>query len=195
MGRILGRRTRIVVLAAAIILVSFASLTLRFVLAPPPAASVPMQLSQYGVVRVYASILFTGSTKIKVTTDGSSPFFISRLTLFLNKGADYDVLLDSIDIDGTGAIQISGYSPNAKVVVVPAGLTFGDIVESTPSYLSMLLVKDPMGNDAIVATGGADAGVVIGIRFMSGAYSGGATITAIATVVAPLNATVTITMS
>lgn len=115
--------------------------------------------------------------------------------MFLNRPADTDILLDTINVDGTGAIQVSGYVSASKVVVVSAGLSFGDVVGSLPNSLSMLLVKDPMGNDAIVASGGDDSGVIIGIRFMSGAYGTGTTISAIATIVAPSNSTVNMTMT
>ena len=182
-------------LAAAIILVSLASITLRYVLAPPPSTNAPMPLSQYGVVRVYASIQFTGNAKIKITSQGSTPFFVSQLTLFLNRPADFDILLDTINVDGTVSIQVSGFLGSSKVVVVPAGLLVGDVLASMPNYLNFLLVKDPMGNDAIVANGGDDSGVIVGVRFLSGAYGGGTTISAIATIVAPTNATVTMTMS
>ena len=196
MRKVLGRRIRMMMLAVAIILVSLASISLRYVLAPPPPPpSAPMPLNQYGVVRVYASILFTGTAKIKITSLGFSPFFVSRLTLFLNRPADFDILLDTINVDGTGSIQVSGFLGSSKVVVVPAGLLVGDVLASMPNYLNFLLVKDPMGNDAIVANGGDDSGVIVGVRFLSGAYGGGTIISAIATVVAPTNATVTITMS
>jgi hypothetical protein len=153
-----------------------------------------MLLTQYGVVRVYASIQFTGTTKFTITSLGSSPFFVSRLTLFLNRPADFDILLDSMNVDGTGTIQISGFLASSKVVVVPAGLTAGDVVVALPNFLSFLLVKDPMGNDAIVASGGdTGGGLVVGVRFMAGSYNIGTTVTAVATVVAPANATVTMT--
>lgn len=100
-----------------------------------------------------------------------------------------------MNIDGTGEIQVSGYLAATKVVVVPAGLTFGDAVGAVPSALSMLLVKDPMGNDAIVATGGGGNGMIIGIRFLTGGIATGATVSAIATVVAPANETVSMTMT
>ncbi len=192
----LARTTKVRVLVAAVILVSLASIGLRYVLAPPPQIpGAPMLLTQYGVVRVYASIQFTGTAKILITSQGSSPFFVSRLTLFLNRPADFDILLDSINIDQMGAIQISGFLASSKVVVVPAGLTVGEVVTAMPNFLSFLMVKDPMGNDAIVANSGDGGGLVVGVRFMSGAYNAGTVITAVATVVAPANATVTMGMS
>ncbi len=193
MQRILSRRTRIAVLAAAIIVVSLASVSWYVLAPPPPSTNAPMPLSQYGVVRLYASVLFTGTAKITINSEGGlSPFFVSRLTLFLNRPADFDVLLDTINIDGTGPVQVSSYLPSSKVVVVASGLQVGDIVSSIPSYLSVFILKDPMGNDALVANGGS--GVVIGIRFSSGGVGLGTTVSAIATIVAPTNSTVTISM-
>ena len=193
MQRILSRRTRIAVLAVAIIVVSLASVSWYVLAPPPPSMNFPTPLSGYGVVRVFASVLFTGTAKITVDSQGgSSPFFVSRLTLFLNRPADFDLLLDTINIDGTGPIQVSSYLPSSKVVVVASGLQVGDIVSSIPSYLGVFIVKDPMGNDALVANGGS--GVVIGVRFSSGGVGLGTTVSAIATIVAPTNSTVTISM-
>jgi hypothetical protein len=190
----LTRRGRLSFLAVAIILISLASISLTHVLAPPPSVNAPTPLSQYGVVRVYASTQFLGTSKITITTDGTGTFFITRLILVLNNAADYDIVLNSLNIDGTGTIQISGSSTVSKFAVVPAGLMLGDVISAIPPYLNFLLVKDPMGNDALVANGGTE-GVVIGIRFMSGAYSTGITVSAIATVLAPSNSTVNMTMA
>jgi hypothetical protein len=194
MFRVLGRRTRIAILVAAIITVSLSSVSWFVLAPPPPSTNAPMPLTEFGVVRLYASVLFTGSAKITIGSQGAfTPFFISRLTLFLNRPADFDLLLDTINIDGTGALQVSSYLPSSKVVIVASGLQVGDIVTSIPSYLNVFIVKDPMGNDALVANG--DSGVVIGIRFASGGVGLGTTnISAIATIVAPTNSTVTMTM-
>lgn len=194
MRKILARRTRTVILVAAIILIGVGSVSLSYVLAPPPSVNAPMPLSQYGIVRVYASTQFLGTSRITVTSQGTGPFFITRLVLTLNRAADFDILLDTINIDGTGVIQVAGLSTASKVVVVPAGLMLGDVISAIPPYLNFLLVRDPMGNDALIANGGTE-GVTIGIRFMTGAYNVGTTIYAIATVLAPSNSTVTMTMS
>jgi hypothetical protein len=194
MFRVLGRKTRIAVALLVIITVSSGSVTWYVLAQPPPSTNAPMPLTQYGIVRLYASIVFTGSAKITINSeDAHTPFFISRLTLFLNRPADFDVLLDTINIDGTSTLQVSSYLPSSKVVVVASGLQVGDIVTSIPSYLSVFIVKDPMGNDALVANG--DRGVVIGIRFAAGGVGlGTTTVSAIATIVAPTNSTVTMTM-
>jgi hypothetical protein len=57
----------------------------------------------------------------------------------------------------------------------------------------MFIVKDPMGNDALIANGGS--GVVFGIQFSSGGSGLGTTVSAIATIVAPSNSTVSMTMT
>lgn len=193
MLRVLSRKTRIAILVAAIIVVSLGSISWYVLAPPPPSTNAPTPLTQYGVVRVYASVQFTGNAKITIDSQGAlSPFFISRLTLFLNKPADFDIVLDTINIDGTGVIQVSSYLATSKVVIVASGLQVGDVVTSIPSYLSVFIVKDPMGNDALVANGGS--GVAIGIRFASGGLSIGTTVSAIATIVAPTNTTVSMTM-
>lgn len=193
MQRILSRRTRVAVLAVAIVVVSLASVSWYVFAPPPPSTNFPTSLSGYGVVRIYASVLFTGTAKITIDSQGGpSPFFISRLTLFLNRPADFDVLLDTINIDGTGPIQVSSYLPSSRVVVVASGLQVGDIVSSIPTYLGVFIVKDPMGNDALVANGGS--GVVIGIRFSAGGVGLGTTVSAIATIVAPTSSNVTMSM-
>lgn len=186
------RRTTII--ALVIIALSLATLSLGFVLAPPPASNAPMPLSEYGVVRVYASVFFTGNTQIKITADGLNPFYVSRLTLFVDNPADVDIVLYSVKIDGIGPIQVSGQSAASKVAVIPAGLRVGDVVTSFPASLSMLIAKDPMGNDAIVANGGDGSGIVLGVRFLSTSGSVG-TLSTIATVIAATNSTVTMTMS
>jgi len=192
MQRIRSRRTRIAALAAVIIVVSLASVSWYVLAPPPPSTNAPFPLSQYGVVRLYASVSFTGTARITISSDGLSPFFISRLTLFLNAPADLDVLLYSINLDGTGTMQVSSYLPSSKIVIVPSGLQVGDVISSIPSYLSVFIVKDPMGNDALIANGGS--GVVFGIQFSSGGSGVGTTVSAIATIVAPSNSTVSMTM-
>ena len=196
MQRIPSRRTRIAALALAIIVVSLASVSWYVLAPPPPSTNAPMPLSEYGVLRLYASVQFTGNARITINSQGGlSPFFVSRLTLFLDRPADVDILLDSINIDGTGLLQVSSsYLPSSKVVVVASGLQVGDVVTSIPSYLSMFIVKDPMGNDALAANGGS--GVIIGLRFSAGgaAVLGPTNISVIATIVAPTNSTVSMTM-
>jgi hypothetical protein len=108
--------------------------------------------------------------------------------------------MNTINIDNTGAIQLSGSgsAPSSQIVVVPSGLTYGDVVQSMPSYLSFLMMKDPLSNNAIVANGGScgntSCGIVITIGFMTGGYGGSTTILAVATVVAPSDTLVTMTI-
>jgi len=39
--------------------------------------------------------------------------------------------------------------------------------------LAFLIVRDPLGNHAVWANGEAGSGIVVGLRFMSGAYDTG----------------------
>ena len=157
------------------------------------------------MVRIYSSVTFNGRAQITITSGQAAPFFVSALTLFLSSPTTSNIVLTTINIDNTGAIQLSGSgsAPSTQVVVVPSGLTYGDIVQSMPNYLSFLMMKDPLGNNAIVANGGSGSdscgsvscGIVITIGFMTGGLGAQTTILAIATVVAPTSTTVTMTTS
>ena len=165
-----------------------------------PTPGPPKALTQYGVVRLYASTTFNGRAQITITSREAAPFFVSGLTLFLSLPVTSNIIMNTINIDNTGAIQLSGSgsAPSSQIVVVPSGLTYGDVVQSMPSYLSFLMMKDPLSNNAIVANGGscgnASCGIAITIGFMTGGYGGSTTILAVATVVAPSDTLVTMTI-
>jgi hypothetical protein len=195
MKLVLTRRTRIAVMAAALIFVSLAAIGVQYVVAPPPSSNAPVPISQYGVARTSVRGTFQGITKIRILSDGAGPFFIVKILIILNKPADADIVLDSLEIDGTGSIPVSGYSAASKVVIVSAGAVVGELIASIPSYLAFLLVKEPLGNVGIAANGGDLNGFTFVLRFLSGAYYLGTTITAIALVTAPANSTVTMTMT
>ena len=185
--------------AVGLILLGITSISLGFVLGqalPPP--SPPKALTVYGVVRIYASTTLSTRVQITITSREAAPFFVSGLTLFLASAATSNIVLNTINIDGMGPIQVSGgagATPSTQVVVVTAGLTYGDVIQSIPSYLSFLIMKDPLGNNAIVADGGSGGGVVIGVGIISGGYAGGGTISAVATIVAPSDTIVTMTIA
>jgi hypothetical protein len=162
-----------------------------------PTPGPPKPFSQYGVVRIYASVTLTSRAQITIASREAAPFFVSGLTIFLNTPATTNIILNTINIDSMGAIQLSGSgaAPSSQVVIVPSGLTYGDIVQSMPSYLSFLTMKDPLGNNAIVANGGSNGGIVITIGFMSGGYGATNTLLAVATVVAPSDTIVTMSIA
>jgi len=187
--------TRLRIGAAIVILACALSLSLGHVLAGSLGPSSPPKgLSQYGVVRLYATTTFNGHARIILTAGEAAPFFVSGLTLLLDVPASANIILSAISIDGIGNIQLSnsGSTPSSQVVVVTSGLTYGDIVQSMPAYLSFLMMKDPLGNTAIVANGGSNGGIVITITFAGGGLISSAGLTAIATVVAPVDTTVTL---
>jgi hypothetical protein len=163
----------------------------------------PKSFSNYGLVRISASVTFNGRAQIAITSREQAPFFVSGLTLFLTVPSSSSIVLTSINIDSTGPIQISGTGAASQIVVVPSGLTYGDIVQSMPSYLSFLMMKDPLGNNAIVANGGSACGtnggsacgIIIILGWAAGTISGSAPLTAIATVVAPSDTIVKMTIS
>ena len=198
-GKVRSRRLRmksVQFAGVALILLGIASIPLGFVSGQIPPASPPKLLSQYGVVRVYASATLGNRLQITITSREAAPFFVSALTLFLSTPAASNIVLNTINVDGMGAIQVSGVgaTSSSQVVVVTSGLTYGDVVQSMPSYLNFLIVKDPLGNNAIVADGGNGGGVVLGVGIQSGGYGGGATISAVATIVAPSDTIVTMTI-
>lgn len=192
---VLDKRTMIGVAVIGLILVSYFVVGFQYVFAPLTSGGVPTRQSDYGVVSVYASQTFMGTLKIKITSDRAAPFFVDRILITMNRQADTDILLDTISPDGTNIIQISGYSGPSKVTVVPAGSTIGEVITALPSNLAFLIVRDPLGNNAVWANGGAGNGIVVGLRFMSGAYNVGEIISVTALVTAPANATITITTS
>jgi hypothetical protein len=54
---------------------------------------------------------------------------------------------------------------------VSAGTTVGDVITSLPPYVTVLLVKEPMGNNALVVNGGGGNGLSVGVRFTSQSYN------------------------
>jgi len=192
------RTTRFRIAAAVVILVSVLSISLGYAVAVTlPPSGRPKPLSQYGVARLYATLTFNGRAQITITGPEAAPFFVSSLTVFLDLPATSAITMNTINVDSTGAIQLSGSgsAPSSQIVVVPSGLTYGDIVQSMPSYLSFLMMKDPLGNNAIVASGGDGGGIIISLGYMTGGGLGGsAGMTVIATVVAPTDTTVTMTV-
>lgn len=182
-----------VIVGTALIILSLLLVDSHIVLASLASGGVPTRESDYGVVSVFASQTFMGTLKIKITSDRAAPFFVDRLLITVNRQAGSDILLDTISPDGVNVIQISGYSGPSKVAVVPAGSTIGEVITTIPSNLNFLIVKDPLGNNGVWANGGAGSGIIVGLRFMSGAYDVGEIISVTALVTAPANATITIT--
>jgi hypothetical protein len=186
-------RNKLALTTGTLLVLLIAGMAMRSVLAPL-LATAPYPLSACGVARISASETFAvsgGYARITMSSDSTAPFFVVRVLVMLKTPVEADIVLDSIIIDGTNTIAISSFSP--KVVVVSAGTMAGEIVTSLPDRLNILLVKEPMGNAAIAANGGGTNGLVFVLRFSSGAYSIGTTMTAIVT--APSNATLSIALS
>ena len=190
--------TRLGIAAAVVILACALSISLSYVTAQTlPTPGPPKLFSQYGVVRLYASMTFSGRAQITITSREAAPFYVSALTLFLTVAATSNIVINTINIDSTGPIQLSasGTAASSQVVVVPSGSMYGDIVQSMPNYLSFLMMKDPLENNAIVADGGTSGGIVITLGFMTGSYGSSTPLLAVATVVAPSDTIVTMTIS
>lgn len=190
-------KPKFAIVAFALIVLIILAANLNSVLAPLLSAGLPFPLSGYGVVRISAGESFASSggyVRISVSSDGVAPFFVVRVLVMLNAPVEADLVLDSISLDNFPPITISSFS-SPKVVIIQAGTTFGEIITSLPDRLSVLLVKEPMGNNAISVSGGANNGIVFVLRFSTGAYNIGSSMTATALVTAPSNSTVTITLS
>jgi hypothetical protein len=190
-----SKRTKFTIASAGLISLIVLALGFQLVSAPPGSTGAPTRLSEYGVTRVYASDNFMGSAKIAIVSDSAAPFFIEKILVILDHAADVDVLLDTVNIDGTGIIQISGYSSTSRVVVLPGGSLIGEVTSSFPTNLQFLFSKDPLGNEALAVSGTPGNGLVVGLRSVSGGYNLGTTLSVIALVTAPANATISMTLS
>ena len=171
---------------------------LAVVSAVPPPSNLPIPVSSYGVVAVYSSEQTQsniGTVKINVVSNGGGAFFVVKLLVFLNLPQQSDLTLSTISIDSFYTITLSQYySPQSpKIVVIPSGFTMGDIVSTLPSYLQGMLVKDPLGNQAIVLNGGAGNGLAVSLTFTQPGTSGA--VGAEAVVTAPTNDTITVSLS
>lgn len=189
-------RTSTVTVALALMLIGLSILAV--VAALPPPSNLPIPVSSYGVVAVYASEATQatiGTVKINVASNGYGVFFVVKLLVFLNIAQQSDLTLSTISIDSFYTITLSQfYAPQSpKIVVIPSGFTMGDVVTSLPSYLTGMLVKDPMGNMAIAVNGGAGNGLAVSLTFETVGISG--PVGAEAIVTAPSNDTITVSLS
>jgi hypothetical protein len=152
----------------------------------------------YGLTTVYASQGKTsiGVITIKVTSDGYGPFFVEKLLIFMNTPAQSNLILANMAIDGLWTITFSQYAQLGvpTVVIIASGSTIGEVVNSLPNYLASLEVKDPLGNPAIVLSGGPGSGLTVGVQF-SQQQLGGAPLFAEAIVTAPANNTISMSFS
>jgi len=187
------RRVRYVVRSVAAILVVLMILDLLSVSATVSATeySSPVPISYYGVTTLSSLVsLGEGTVNIQIATNSGGPFFIEKLLLFLQNPAQSDIILNSISFGGLFTYSFNSYLA-AHIVVVPTGTTSGDIVSSLPSTLNFMSVKDPLGNKAIFASGTATNGLSFNIGYSTPLVGGDVNILVL--VVAPTNATVTLT--
>jgi len=191
-------RTSTVTVALAVSLIGLTILSVAGTQSstPPPPSNLPIPVSQYGVVTVYsneATPPTLGTVKINVASNGYGTFFVTKLLVFMNNPQQSDLILSTLSIDGFYTITFSQFYGSPKVVIIPSGSTMGELVSSLPSYLAPILVKDPLGNMAIVMNGGVGNGLAVSLTF--GSQSGGGAVSAEGIVTAPSNNTITITMS
>jgi len=128
---------------------------------------------------------------ITVSTNVPAPFFVEKLLLLLNMATQVDIVLDSISIDGVYTFSFNTYLAQ-RVTIVASGSTMGDVVTQIPAYLNPLITKDPLGNNALFATG-TTSGLSVGVRFSSPIVESNLMIMAL--IVAPTSATVTLTVT
>jgi len=192
--RLRGLKTSSLTIAVALMLVCVSCLAI--VHAPPPPSTLPIPLSQYGIVSVYSSLGLTlGTIKIQVTSDGSGSFYVLKLLVFMNLAQQTDLTLYTVSIDGFYTVSLSQYyAPQTpKVVVIPAGFTMGEVVSTLPSYLSSMLAKGPNGNPSILVNGGTGNGLTVQLQFAT--PTSGGTIGAEAIAFAPVNNTISVSLT
>jgi hypothetical protein len=187
----------------ALVVIIISLLTLAVVQAAPPPSSPAIPFSGYGVVAVFSSEVNSGSENIatvKVTSNGGGEFFVVKLLIFMSVAQESDLILNSLGVDGFYSINFDQYNLEPKIVVIASGSTIGDVVgslqtsqQNVGTALSLLLLKDPLGNQAIVVNGGPGNGLTVGLTFAS--ETTGAQISAEAIVTAPTNNTITIALS
>jgi hypothetical protein len=161
---------------------------------PPPSNS-PVQFNSYGVTTVYGlAPMNGGTTNIQIYTTGSTgPFFVEKVLLMLQTPGQSDIVLQSVSINGVQSWSYSTFINQPRVLVLPQGTTMGDIISVLPSSLSPLMVKDPLGNQALFGSGDITNGLSFGIAYSTPLVGG--QVSVLALVVAPSNATVSLTIS
>jgi len=161
---------------------------------PPPSDS-PVQFSNYGVTTVYAlANMNTATANLQISTTGSTgPFFVEKVLLMLQTPGQSDIVLQTVSINGIQSWSYTTYANQPRITLLPQGTTMGDIISALPSSLSPLLVKDPLGNLALFGSGGVTNGISFGIAYSTPLVGG--QVSVLALVVAPSNATVTLTIS
>ena len=162
----------------------------------------PSPIVQYGVVTLHGSATLSQSYStitIQIFTTAPGAFYVERIFLMLNAPVQSDLVLQSISIDGVYSYSFStsylGPGSAIRVVVLPTGGTIGDIItgiqNALPTSFGFLVVKDPLQNNAVVASGGTN-GLSFGVTY-SNLYVGG-TVQIMALVVAPTGSPVTMTV-
>jgi len=211
MGRIFNVRGLIRWLAVTcMLLVSLSSVILLNVQAQttsppppgPPSGNAPIPFTQYGVVTVSATESFStpsGLVTITLNCNGFGTFFLVKLLFFLNPSGQTDLNIDSINLNGW-TYQFNQYYNAPRVTVVSSGSTVGELLNaltvSLPTQLTALIVvKDPLDNQAIPLSGGTGTGFILKLRPYQGGVTGFGYISAVAVVTAPSNDTISISMS
>jgi predicted small integral membrane protein len=194
-----GRKLRFWIKTGAFAAVILLTVMLTFVTAPappstPPSSNTPVSLTNYGVTDVYGAVQMSGgTTNIQIYTVGNNaPFFVEKILLMLQTPGQSDIVLQTVTINGVQSWSYATYNNQPRVTLVPQGTTMGDIISSLPSSLSLLMVKDPLGNQALFGSG-ETSGLTFGIGYSTPLVGGGVSVLAL--VVAPSNSTVTLNIS
>jgi hypothetical protein len=181
------RRLEILVLLA----LSFTLLSQVFASVPPNS---PQPISSYGVIALHQSVAFSGgAVNIHVSTSGAALFYVEKILLLMDPATQVDIVLDNISVDGVYVYSFTSNPTAQRVTIVPSGSTMGDVITQLPEYLTPLIAKDPMGNNAAFATGGTTNGLSVGVRYSSLVMGGNVLIMTL--VVAPTSCTVTLTIT
>jgi len=153
----------------------------------------PTPISSYGLIALSQSVTFNGvSVKIHVSTTGTGLFYVEKILVVMETATPVDIVLESISINGARVYAFNSYLAE-KVTIIPSGSTMGDAITQISAFLTPLIAKDPMGNNATFATGGTTDGLDVAIRYSSPLIGGNAVVMAV--VVAPTSAIVTLTVT
>ncbi len=167
----------------------------RFRVCDTAPVGTPIPFTEYGpvMISVNGSAPVGGRITLQITGDQNAVFFLTRLILIIGPAEASNLVLDSLNIDGTGTIAFSSYGVSSpKIVVVPAGSTSGESISALPSYADSFLLKDLAGNMGL-AINGADSGATFVFHFDTQTFA--PTIVTIALVTAPSSDSITIAMS
>jgi hypothetical protein len=147
-----------------------------------PNSSQIQPLSQYGVVRIQTTALYTGGTLNIKLNSTVGPIYLEQLQIFLSSQQSQAISAAGVTIGGLSGPACSG-------TIIPAGQLYGEFLPTCPSTAK---ITDPAGNLAIAAAEGTSNGLSMQPVANDVSTIGGQVIV-IATLCVPMTAKVTLT--